>query len=468
MRFAIGRSLFWPIAGLALLTLVLGTVTQLWIADRVIIPLETREAKARAEVVAATLASELTAKTAPSGAALDTLLVHQRLNMGPRPSWLAVRRGDGSLVVIPRIRQETVAAWMAGVPSPEGRRDQLEVMARHPIGGGGEVMALRPVRMRDPVGPSRAMLLFLPVATIASLGAGLVLVRLLARRLRGIETLATRVASGDLSARINDRTGDEIGRIAERLDDMTDKLAANKAEIQANEAQRRQLFADITHELATPLTSIKGSAETMLDPNVHLSDDDRVRYVRGVLEEAGRMDRMIRDVFELARLEAGASPFVFERLDFAALCRNTIERFQPRFHSAGLVLTFRTPVPEAWISADGLRIEQCLDNLLVNALRYVPRGGRVELELSRLDGHYCASLADDGPGLPAAELESVFERFYRGSVAKVAGDLREGSGLGLAIVREIVERHGGTIQAKARQPKGLEMVIELPAQNESP
>jgi signal transduction histidine kinase len=464
VRFAIGRSLFWPIAGLAMLTLVLGTVTQLWIVDRVVIPLETREAKARAEVVAATLAGELVATPRPYGATLDTLLVHHRNNMGPRPSWLAIRGADGSLVVMPRIRQETVSAWLANEPTSEGRRDRLEVMAHHDIKGGGEVLALRPIRMRDPIGPSRAMLLFLPVATIASLGAGLLLVRFLAARLRGIETLATRVASGDLSARINDRTGDEIGRIAKRLDDMTDKLAANTAEIEANEAQRRQLFADITHELATPLTSIKGSAETLLDPNVHLSEDERVRYVRGVLEEAGRMDRMIRDVFELARLEAGASPFVFEHLDFAALCRNTIERFQPRFHAAGLSLAFRTLVPEAWINADGLRIEQCLDNLLVNALRYVPRGGHVALELSRLNGNFCASLSDDGPGLPEAELQSVFERFYRGSVAKSAGDLREGSGLGLAIVREIVERHGGHIQAKARQPKGLEMVIELPAQ----
>ena len=463
MKFAIRRSLFWPIAGLALLTLVLGTVTQLWLVDRVIIPLEAREAKARAEVVVATMAGELAAAPVPAGAGLDTLMAHHRTNMGPRPPWLAVHRADGTVTTMPKSRLDTIVAWLSGVAGPEGRRVQLEVLARHDVKGGGEVIALRPVRPRDPFLPSRAALLFLPVATIASLGAGLVLVRLLARRLRGIETLAARVAAGDLSTRIHDRTGDEIGRLAERLDVMTDRLAANKAEIEANDAQRRQLFADITHELATPLTSIKGSAETLLDPNVHLSEEDRVRYVRGVLEEAGRMDRMIRDVFELARLEAGASPFVFESLDFAALSRNTVERFQPRFHTAGLSLSFRTLVPEAWIEADGLRIEQALDNLLVNAVRYVPRGGHVELELSQVDGRYRASLADDGPGLADDELQSIFERFYRGSVAKSAGDLREGSGLGLAIVREIVERHGGTIQARARQPKGLEMVIELPS-----
>ena len=457
------RSLFWPIAGFALLTLVLGTVTQLWLVDRVIIPLESRESKARAEVVAATLAGELAGSPQPTAAVLDTLMAHHRANMGQRPAWLVYHRPDGTIEAMPKGRTETIASWFAGTTGPEGRRDRIEVLARHAVQGGGEVLALRPVRMRDPIGASRAALLFLPVATIASLGAGLVLVRLLARRLRGIEALAGRVAAGDLSGRINDNSGDEIGRIAARLDDMTDRLAENRAQLEANDSQRRQLFADITHELATPLTSIKGSAETLLDANVHLSEEDRTRYVRGVLEEAGRMDRMIRDVFELARLEAGASPFVLERLDFAALCRNTIERFAPRFQAAGLALAFRTLVPEAWIEADGLRIEQALDNLLVNALRYVPRGGAVELEVSRLDGRFLATLSDDGPGLPAGELESVFERFYRGSVAKSAGDLREGSGLGLAIVREIVERHGGTIHAKARQPRGLSMVIELPA-----
>jgi signal transduction histidine kinase len=465
------RSLFWPIAGMALVTLVLGTVTQLWVVDRVILPLETRESKARAEVVAATLASELAIHPRPAAAVLDTMLARQRVNLGPRPGTIVYQSPNAVLVTAPRGREQMISKFLAGDPAPDrgdgtGRRDKIEVLARHDIQGGGSIMVSRPMRPRDPFGRggSRAALLFLPVATIASLGAGLILVRLLARRLRGIEMLAARVAEGDLSVRIHDRTGDEIGRIAERLDDMTARLGENRAQIAANEEQRRQLFADITHELATPLTSIRGSAETLLDPRVHLSEEDRTKYVRGVLEEAGRLDRLIRDVFELARLEAGASPLALERLDWAALCRNTIERFKPQFEKGGLELSWRSPLAVAWIEADGLRIEQVLDNLLVNALRYVPRGGTVELALTETSpGRYRATLSDNGPGLPAEELASVFERFYRGSVAKSAGDLREGSGLGLAIVREIVERHGGAVRAEARKPHGLVFVIELPA-----
>ena len=464
------QSLFWPIAGMALLTLVLGTLTQFWVVDAVLLPLEARESKARAEVVTATLASELAATPRPQGARVDTLLSHHRANLGPRPGWIAYHASNDSLVVTPKRVEDTIRRFIAGIPEPsdpgQPPRQRLEVVARHAVQGGGEVLVLRPVRPRDPFGPtgSRAALLFLPIATVASLGAGLVLVRLLARRLRGIETLAAKVAEGDLSVRIGDTTGDEIGRIAERLDVMTARLAANREQLAANDAQRRQLFADITHELATPLTSIRGSAETLLDPKVTLSDDERTRYVRGVLEEAGRLDRLIRDVFELARLEAGATPLVLEPLDWAALCCNTIERFTPRFQAAGLALSWRSDLKEAWIEADGMRIEQVLDNLLVNALRYVPRGGMVELALAPgAHGRWRATLSDNGPGLPADELASVFERFYRGSVARGAGDLGDGSGLGLAIVREIVERHGGSVRAEARQPHGLAIVIELPA-----
>lgn len=472
MRFSFKfQSLFWPIAGMALLTLVLGTLTQFWVVDAVLLPLEARESKARAEVVTATVASELAATPRPQGARVDTLIAHHRANLGPHPGWIAYRASHDSLVITPKRVEDTIRRYFAGTPEPSDpgqppRRSRLEVVARHAVIGGGEVFVIRPVRPRDPFGPtgSRAALLFLPIATVASLGAGLVLVRLLARRLRGIETFAGKVAEGDLSVRIGDTTGDEIGRIAERLDVMTARLAANREQLAANDAQRRQLFADITHELATPLTSIRGSAETLLDPRVTLSDDERTRYVRGVLEEAGRLDRLIRDVFELARLEAGATPLVLEPLDWAALCRNTIERFLPRFQTAGLALSWRSDLAEAWIEADGLRIEQVLDNLLVNALRYVPRGGAVELSLSGgSPGRWRATLSDDGPGLPADELASVFERFYRGSVARGAGDLGDGSGLGLAIVREIVERHGGSVRAEARQPHGLAIVIELPA-----
>jgi signal transduction histidine kinase len=484
------RSLFWPIAGMALVTLILGTLTQFWVVDAILIPLETREARARAEVVVANLANAIATlpDDAPTGA-IDSLLAIQRVNLGPRPGWLAYRPFEGPIVTAPQGggRDSMVAQIFMGnltperPPEPGGlprRRDRFEILARHVVRHGfsdlGELIVTRAVRPRDPFGPmgSRAALFFLPIATVASLGAGLLLVRLLARRLKGIETLAARVADGDLTVRIGDTSGDEIGRIADGLDRMTTRLAESRAELAANEGQRRQLFADITHELATPLTAIRGLAETLLDPKVDMSPEDRTRYVRGVLEESRRLDRLIHDLFELARLEAGATPLVIEPLDLAALASNTVARFTPRFAGAGLALSWHSEVPEAWIEADGLRIEQVLDNLLVNALRYVPSGGHVALALAHgpaLNGSSASwrlTLRDDGPGLPASELPYAFERFYRGTAARAAGtpaDMRDGSGLGLAIVREILERHHGRVRAEATEPHGLTVVLDLPA-----
>jgi signal transduction histidine kinase len=311
---------------------------------------------------------------------------------------------------------------------------------------------------------------------LASVVAGLVVIRLLVRRLRSMETLAARVAEGDLTVRIGDASGDEIGRLAEQLDRMTEKLATARRDLESHEQQRRQLFADITHELATPLTSIRGLAETMVDPEVPMSPEERSRYLSGLLEESRRLDRLIRDLFELARLEAGATELRPERLDWVALSRNTVERFAPRFREAGIELTWRTDAQEAWIEVDGFRLEQVLDNLLVNALRYVPRGGQVELSLSpqwtvatAAPSSFQLRVEDNGLGIPAEEIPRVFERFYRGTGALRGANAggrasrNEGSGLGLAIVREIVERHGGTVRAETRVPHGLVISIELPA-----
>jgi signal transduction histidine kinase len=154
------------------------------------------------------------------------------------------------------------------------------------------------------------------------------------------------------------------------------------------------------------------------------------------------------------------------RLDWAALCRNTIERFEPRFRRAGLSLSWNQSAHEAWVDADGHRMEQVLENLLVNALRYVPEGGAVQVELTPESGErFGLTVRDNGPGIPAEELPLVFKRFYRGagSSGGTAPD-HGGSGLGLAIVREIVERHGGTVCARANTPRGLAITVELPRQ----
>jgi signal transduction histidine kinase len=476
------RSLFWTIAGLLLVTLALGTLLQALVAEAVLRPLEMREWRSRAESAATQLASDLAREGLPiARAETDSALSRRRLELGQRAPWILLLRDSTVVASAPRGRDGKL-----GVASPDGRlalnlasgeTARLEVLARRPVPHGTapseELLIVRPLWPHPAPGElaMRITLLFLPIGLVASVVAGLVMLRLLVRRLRGLEALAARVTAGDLSVRVADASGDEIGRLAEQLDRMTASLGTARAQIESTARQRRQLFANITHELATPLTSIRGYAETMLDPGVAVSDVERTRYMRGVLEESRRLDRLIHDLFDLARLEAGATPLELVPLDWVALCRNTIQRFERRFADAGLRLSWQERVRDAWVQADGHRLEEVLENLLANALRYVPDGGAVELWLDRAPGGmngFQLGASDDGPGVAPEELEHVFDRFYRGTGARVSGASRDGggSGLGLAIVREIVERHHGTIRAERREPHGLTILIEIPAREE--
>jgi len=469
-----GRSLVWLVTGTFLLAAIVGTVLQALAIQAVVRPMEARELRARADLVVSSVAAAFAAAPViPEGAALDTLLRRERIEHSIRPGVLVVRRSGAGVVTSPP-GFDPLLTDSAASGRESGRN---EVIARQPLMRGNQVVGEVLVSRRAPRGPGPGLgfglspltwWVYFPMAALLSTALALLLVRLLARRLGDLERLAARVAEGDLSARVPNPRGDEIGRVAEQLNRMAERLSAARDALEANDRQRRQLFADITHELVTPLTAIRGTAETLLDPGVQLSAEDRTRYTRGVLEESRRLDRMIRDLFELSRLEAGATPLDRERLDWAALCKNTIERFSPRYASAHLSLTWRESVGEAWVDADGLRLEQVLDNLLVNALRYVPSAGHVMVELSRpaeAPRTWRLTVQDDGPGLSAEEVRHVFERFYRGDQARGVEKSRDlgGSGLGLAIVRQIVERHGGAVRARAASPRGLAIEIDLPA-----
>jgi signal transduction histidine kinase len=514
------RSLFWTFAGVFLLVLAAATVLQVVVSVAVLRPLAEMSGRERAELAAMRAARALAALP---GDADDEALRHA-LRAGRvegRPVVLVFYDGAGRLVVEPPMPGgggRGLLALLGGAPvdspgivpapeawdgAPRAPRGVMREMPRPPGPGAGpppgerpglpgrggarppgpggvraEVLARRTV-LREGAAPgevaaiglagvpgrrwlpeARALLLFLPFAVLAAGGAGLIMARLLARRLRALERLAERVGEGDLDARVEARGLDEVGRLEERFNRMTERLAAVRAELDRAEAQRSRLLADITHELSTPLTSIRGYVETLLDPDVPTTREERAGYLRDVRDEAMRLDLLIQDLFDLVRLEAGASALEPVRLDWAALCRNTARRFEPRFREAGLTLRWTEEPAEAWIRADGRRMEQVVENLLINALRYVPAGGTVTLSLAPAAGsRHRLTIADDGPGIAAEDLPHVFERFYRAAAVRSSG----GSGLGLAIVREIVQRHGGEVRAERAEPRGAVFVVELPA-----
>lgn len=503
-------SLFITFAGAFLGVLLLGTLLQVFVVVRLVGSIRERIDRSNAEAlvheVAREVALELTTQDPPNVAR-----VLDRYPTRPDSLLLVYEGSDGSVVLpslAPRRMSFVIRRLLSGeaLPAPEaelspgadgpGPPRQRGAPRRWPRRGprfvprivgtaevsangtnGGRVLALS---RRPPPGalPSltrdtRGLLLFLPLAILLAGGAGLLVFRSLFGRLRKLEAATARVAEGDLAVRVEDPGADEIARLGTAFNRMTARLAAAKRDVDDSQRQQRQLFADISHELATPLTSIRGYTETLLNRDVPISDAERQTYLRHILDASTRMGLLAEDLLELTRLESGTIALHKERLNWTKLCVNTLQRFEPRFRDARLRLEWVGPQDDAWISADGRRMEQVIDNLLANALRYVPAGGHVSVALRAARTRPAPSAAetgndlprhrlrvsDDGAGFPPGEVEHVFDRFFRG---RAQSDM-DGSGLGLAIVREIVRSHGGEVRASNREPSGAMIEVELPA-----
>jgi signal transduction histidine kinase len=477
-------SLFWTFAGSFLVVLIAATLIQGFIVVAVLRPIADRMTEDRVQSAARDAAAQIAALLSVSPEA-DIRPVLQTLAPEDGPVNLIYRDTSGE-VISSRPFPSRLGPTMQEPPNRPPPPDSMREFWSRRFGGDPGHDVLRPFTSREQVVVDSVIVgevvafaqdrrfpqlphvtpwpavLFLPLSVMIAGAAGLIMFRALLKRLRALEELATRVTDGDLGARIPAPGSDEIGRLGARLNRMTESLAEAKERIERSDRERRQLLADISHELATPLTSIRGYAETLSEPSIPVSEEERASYVRNILEESERMDLLIQDLLELTRLEAGAVSLTKERLDWTALCRNTTLRFEPRFRSAGIQIRWDGPADGIWLLADGRRLEQVLENLLVNALRYVPAGGIVTLSLAPVPESEPVRLrltvSDDGPGFPPADLPHVFDRFYRADLARSTG----GSGLGLAIVQEIVLRHGGTARAENRTPSGATIIVELP------
>jgi two-component system, OmpR family, sensor kinase len=276
------------------------------------------------------------------------------------------------------------------------------------------------------------------------------------RRLRGLEEAAERLGAGDQAARAPSGGGDEIAAVAAAFNTMADKVTRHVAAVEAADRARRQLLADVSHELMTPLTSMRGYLETLRMPEVALDDATRQRYLGIALDETLRLERLIRDLLELSRLEAGGVALETTAVPVLALFDRVRERHEREAGERQITIAMEMDEPALVVMGDEDRLEQALQNLAANALRHSPPGRRIRL-LARRDGdHVLLGVADSGPGIPGPHLPYIFDRFYKADPSRSGAP---GSGLGLSIVKAIVERHGGT--AAARSAPGVETVFEI-------
>jgi two-component system OmpR family sensor kinase len=268
------------------------------------------------------------------------------------------------------------------------------------------------------------------------------------RRLRELESAARHLGAGDLSARAPDRGGDEIAAVASAFNAMARDLSARAAALAESDRVRRQLLADVSHELTTPVTAMRGYLETLSMPDIPLDDATRARYLSIVSDETTRLEHIIGDLLELARLEGGGGGFTLSDLSVAQLFARVEARHERAADAAGVTLVSTIEPGADTVIGDRDRLEQALQNLAANALRFAPAGSAIRLTATASPDAVSLSVEDQGSGIAAEHLPHVFDRFYKADVSRrgMAG----GSGLGLSIAKAIVERHGGRISVTSR------------------
>jgi signal transduction histidine kinase len=285
--------------------------------------------------------------------------------------------------------------------------------------------------------------------------AALMIFRPAHAQLRALEDAARRLGEGDLTARAPAIGGDEVAAVSRAFNRMAGELAARQAELVEADRIRRQLLADVSHELMTPLTAIRGYAETLsLTPFAPASPQGQ-RAVRIIHEEGERIERLVGDLLDLARFEAGGISLACETVVVSDLFSRVIERHARSAEEKGVAIESRLPQSTLTVVGDAHRLEQALQNLASNALRHTPLGGRITLSGERRDASVVLRVADTGAGIAPDHLPHVFDRFYKADQSRS----QSGSGLGLSIVKAIVERHGGTIGV--RSTPGVETIFEI-------
>ena len=348
---------------------------------------------------------------------------------GEGPGRVADARGTFSPIVVGNALVGRVAVLPGGRPFSRIVRELGPTMG---VGGGG-VLAIG--------GALIAFVVFGPVR----------------RRLRQVQDATERLGQGDQHARAPEHGGDEVAAVARSFNRMAEELGARAEALQASDRTRRQLLADVSHELNTPLTAMRGYLETIAMPAAAIDTETRERYLGIVMEETHRLERIIGDLLDLARLEGEGTGMRRAVVAVPALFERVATRHERDLRARGIALVQTVGPGAETVEGDPDRLEQAVQNLAANALRHTPQGGTITLSAERVGANLRLSVGDTGPGIAPEHLPVIFDRFYKVDVSRTSG----GSGLGLSIVKAIVERHGGTVTA--RNEHGALLEILLPA-----
>jgi signal transduction histidine kinase len=396
--------------------------------------------------------------------AIDALSLARKVQLGevtvlPVDTMVARRDGNGGVTIEGTDLGVEVPWFFDNVPhwGVVGRN----VYAFLPLGHrGAAIMVMRPSPSRGSLGRVSATLGFLQSVWWQFLLAGaiaaiiaLVLARWLARGmtqpLRDMALAAKRMQTGDYTTRVTTTSRDEVGQLAAAFNRMSQEL-------EHLEASRRDLVANVSHELKTPITAIRAHLENLLD-GVEQPDP---RTLQVMLTQSERLGRLVEQLLDLSKLESGEVALYREEMPLAPVVTQVMSEIDVARSDQGVHLAHDLSGDLPPVDADRERVHQVLFNLVDNAVRFTPSGGEVRIEARHHDGVVQVRVADTGTGIPPEHLPRLFERFYRVDSARARED--GGTGIGLAIARSVVEAHGGHLEAESELGKGSVFTFDLP------
>ena len=291
----------------------------------------------------------------------------------------------------------------------------------------------------------------LAVGLLLSIGIS----RSIAKPLSKVSQAAQALADGNYGARVTIEGPEEIKNLAVIFNEMAEQ-------IEASHQAQNDLVANVAHDLRTPLTSIQGYAQALIDGTAH-EPANREQAATTIYEESRRMQEMIKSLLDLARFQAGDIKLNLTAVDIIKLAEERIASYQKQAQDAGLLLTLHSAHKSIIVTADKERLIQVMDNLLGNAIAHTPAGGKVTIEPAINDVWVEIAVSDTGIGIPKDELPRIFERFYRGDKSRRGA----GTGLGLSIAQEIITAHHGTIEVESIVGVGSKFTVRLPVEKAS-
>jgi signal transduction histidine kinase len=288
---------------------------------------------------------------------------------------------------------------------------------------------------------------------------GLVLFFFMTNRLRSVTNVVVGFKDGNYKRRLPEKSTDDLGQLSKSFNQMADTIVSNMDELKNTDSLRRELIANVSHDLRSPLASIQGYLETILMKMDSMSIDELKKYLKISLDNSNHLSHLIAELFELSKLDAHQIEPHRELFSISELIQDGVMKFKPHAEAKSITLESKLGHELPLVKADISMIDRVLSNLLENAIEYTPENGKVSIESGPKNGNVLVTITDSGPGISSEDIPNIFARYYRAN--RSGKDRKTGSGLGLAIAKKMLELHGSDIKVNSEIECGTTFYFEL-------